>query len=142
MVEVVIVLVLAAGAGAVAWLATSATDAAHPTSHAGPQLFRACTADTKVVGIAVAALQATHNVRPPSSAAWRRAILTTEYAGGPWLLRWPANPAYTITAAGSGAPRDTGDGLRPVNGDVVLRVRATNLTYDATLRPSRTCAAV
>ena len=47
---------------------------------------------------------------------------------------------YVMTVAGAGSPVDTGDAVRPTNGDILV-VAATGKVYDATVHLGAACGA-
>ena len=59
--------------------------------------------------------------------------------GGPFLRAWPHDASYVITVAGIDEPPDTGDGVVPSNGDILVTRATSVLRYDATSRPQGTC---
>jgi hypothetical protein len=108
-------------------------------------LIRACHAGTKVIDIASAFLQYTdpHAYQHFTSAQWKSNILETELSGGAFLPRWPTidSAYYLISVAPSTSLITTGDHVKTVNGDVIVTVSSSGLTYDATVHPDAACAA-
>ena len=105
----------------------------------------ACDADAKTVDIAIAATQAENpGWSAADSSVWRAALLgkVAGIIGAPFLLRWPVAPYYSISVAGRRAPLTTGDSVRPVGGDVIVKVSSSGLTYDATVHPASACATI
>ena len=104
-------------------------------------LLSTCEVNARAVGNAVDALRVENpTVVPGTSVEWRRALLSSStYVGGPFLRAWPHDASYVITVAGIGEPPDTGDGVVPSNGDVIVTRPTSLLRYDATARPQVTC---
>jgi hypothetical protein len=103
----------------------------------------ACSANATAVTSSLAALKAENfGGLPTTSADWERALLDRGmFVGSPFLTAWPKSMDYAITVAGTGAARDTGDGVTPRNGDVLVTVLANGLVYDASTHLSAACAA-
>lgn len=79
---------------------------------------------------------------PATSAGWERALLSsTEFVGGPFVNAWPRSTDYVMTVAGPGSPVDTGDTVRPMNGDILVQATATGKVYDATVNLGTACGA-
>jgi len=102
----------------------------------------ACTASAREIGSAVAALQAENTAALPTTRlGWQAALLSpSEYVGGPFLGAWPRSGYYALNVVGLHAGADTGDGVVPASGDVVVTIRTTAMSYDATRHPSTACA--
>jgi hypothetical protein len=78
---------------------------------------------------------------PATSAGWERALLSpSQFVGGPFLNAWPRGTGYVMTVAGAGSPIDTGDAVRPRNGDVLVAA-VTGKVYDATVHLGAACGA-
>ncbi len=78
---------------------------------------------------------------PATSAGWERALLSPSlFVGGPFLRAWPRGTGYVMTVAGAGSPIDTGDAVRPRNGDILVAA-ATGKVYDATVHLDAACGA-
>lgn len=105
----------------------------------------ACTSDAETVGIAVAAYEAENPGKiPTTGAAWKAALLSHKNHG-PFLLSWPDGHArvYTIEVAGAATGRTSGDGVKTVNGDVIVTaVENAGRTYDATVNPLDACTSL
>jgi len=102
----------------------------------------ACTASARAVGSAVAALQAENtSALPTTRLGWQAALLSpSQYVGGPFLGAWPRSGYYTVAVVGVGSGADTGDGITPASGDVVVTIRTTAMSYDATRNPATACS--
>ena len=119
---------------------------ASPGAGSGPtQLVSACSADSRTVGIAVAAEMAVNPKSYPgfhghaSSATWHTVLLSSG-SGGPWLRSWPGDRhAYSISVAGTSSPRTSGDHAAPHNGDVLVSDALNGKVYDATVNPTGSC---
>lgn len=103
-----------------------------------------CVTNSSNVSQSVDALRAENNVAMPSSgAAWRQALLPgSTFVGAPFLKSWPHSRSYAVSVAGIGASKDTGDGLVPLSGDVLVTLPGVHKTYDATLHATVACAGV
>ena len=76
---------------------------------------------------------------PTTSIGWDRALRSsTLYVGGPFIDAWPSSPNYVMGVAGVDFPVDTGDRLRPKNGDVLV-ISQTHKVYDATVNLFSAC---
>lgn len=104
----------------------------------------ACNANATAVTSGLAALKAENfGGFPTTGAGWERALLYRgQFIGAPFLTSWPKSPEYAISVAGAGARIDTGDGVTPRNGDVLVTVLSKRLIYDATAHVGDACAAV
>jgi hypothetical protein len=102
----------------------------------------ACHANAGVLTNGLTALKAVNSGPYPStSAGWERALLSsTQFVGGPFLSAWPKSTGYVMTVAGVGSPTDTGDAVRPMDGDILVDT-AMGKVYDATVHLSAACAA-
>jgi hypothetical protein len=110
------------------------------------RLVPECQADAKTVGVGVAAYQAENpkQFAGYTSSDWKTHLLGNSSAtnvGGPFLASWPTKNSafYTITVAGPNAPKTTGDGVTPTQGDVIVTATSSGLTYDATANPVTAC---
>ena len=78
---------------------------------------------------------------PVTSVGWEQALLSsTQFVGGPFLNAWPHSTDYVMTVAGAGSPIDTGDALRPKNGDILVAA-SSGKVYDATAHLGAACGA-
>ena len=104
----------------------------------------ACSASTREVNIAIGALEAENTGSLPNSEiGWQHALLPgSTYLGAPFLNAWPGSRAYTIIVARTHDAIDSGDGIVPHSGDVLVVVRATGRAYDATRNPQGACTSV
>ncbi len=98
----------------------------------------ACESDARTVDIAVAAFEAENPTAYQSygSAQWRAALVSRQF-GGPFLQEWPSSGYYEILVAGAGPAPDSGDGVVPTPGDVLVVVAGKS--YDATLSTTAGC---
>jgi hypothetical protein len=108
-------------------------------------LIGQCSADAKTVGIGIAAEEAVNPRTYPgrdgnaTSATWRRVLLHSG-SGGPWLRSWVGLPhAYSISVAGTSAPRTSGDHVKAQDGDVLVHDDLNGKVYDATVNPVGAC---
>jgi hypothetical protein len=102
----------------------------------------ACRANANVLSSGLTALKTVNSGPfPATSAAWERALLSsTEFVGGPFLNAWPRSTGYVMTVAGAGSATDTGDAVRPTDGDILVDT-ASGKVFDATVHLSAACAA-
>jgi hypothetical protein len=102
----------------------------------------ACHANVGVLTSGLTALKTVNSgPLPATSAGWERALLSsTQYVGGPFLNAWPRSTGYVMTVAGARSPIDTGDAVRPMDGDILVDTTMGKV-YDATLHLGAACAA-
>jgi hypothetical protein len=107
-------------------------------------LVARCASDAKTLDIAVAAAMAENPAGLPStSATWRTGLLTSSLTGGPFLQSWPSGAGYySVSVAGVRAAADSGDAVRPGDGDVLVTISAGSRTFDFTLHPATACASL
>jgi hypothetical protein len=101
-----------------------------------------CNADVSAVSSGIAVVKAEGFSTPTSQQGWERGLLGKSEFGGPLLSAWPSDPLFSLSIAGVGAPADSGDGVTPANGDILVRVSRDGKVFDATVRPTLGCAAV
>lgn len=103
-----------------------------------------CNANVSAVTSGLGALRAVDpNSLPTTRAGWEQALTTaSEFGGSPPLSSWPKSTSYTIIVAGVGTPADSGDGVTPSDGDVLVKVTRNAKVYDATIHPTLGCAAL
>ncbi len=99
-----------------------------------------CQANANALSSGVAAMREENaGPFPTTSIGWDRALLSsTLYVGGPFVTAWPSSPNYVMDVAGVDFPVDTGDRLRPKNGDVLV-ISQTHRVYDATVNLFAAC---
>ena len=144
------IIAVAAGVALAACITTGATAASRPPhvskSRPSAALVRACRADTRVVDISVNVLQALNpnTYQHFTAARWKTVLLERTLPGGPLLQQWPDSESahYSISVAPATPFTTSGDHVKTVNGDVILTVASSGLTYDATVHPNAACAAV
>lgn len=117
-----------------------------PTGSSGPTssprvnpAVASCESDAQTVNVAVQVWSAQHTgSRPATSSTWRTALV----GESKYLVSWPEGKQYAISVASDHAPSDSGDKVKPADGDVLVTVKSTGLTYDFTQHDDGGCATI
>jgi hypothetical protein len=126
--------------------AQQTTSTTTTTTSPANRAVASCGEDAKTVGVAVAAFEAENPARWQhlTSSEWMAHLLGRSSAtnvGGPFLQSWPTPNAadYSIAVAGERAQKTTGNKVAPSDGDVIVTIPSSGLTYDATTDPADAC---